>query len=1388
MLSGDGQYCPPAFSYFSIFSPDLRRKKLNLRTGKFQESPILYYVAAETPQYYPEPKKKPTIIHRRPVPPPPPPPLQQQSSSESQIATDSNDDDDEANTQKSLKNVPKTLEDDNSSKTTTINSNNTPKNTDRDGTNINEVTMSTISNSAQNRSQITSSDPIPGLTRERFVDLDTQLREIGAVQALTKFSQKFTFQSSTTDSKTTQQQHTQVIRSEKRCIAIFQAEPEIWFTLCVIFPRRIRSIPGEKDAVSIEFIESDLTDDAIINWLKREYHAYRLMYGPIQPHLNYLCDVVSDSEGCAATAGGGDQERLIVQLETNLADYFGKVVWGFDSRWSQNRTSELDLIHTVGGVPKKIIGSATNRYFEQCWDVLSLLPSHSDDNELRTRANTLSDKDKDKGPTINTAATARSTSKRKGKEKDVGSDDNTEAMPGASKDEVLSFNKFEQNAEYRVEGMFVYWQGQDLLWSSCPEDSLHPSESLKALDAKALTAQALTSWVRSTYSKGFQDPPYRPQPKQRNDAHATSKALKDSLKEISDYKDSSPRSNRNKKKNKNDDAKSIFSSIVGISTKLAAPLIPGMGGGEGSGNRDTSDSASKSTWGYLTGALSWNRASPSLKPQQSPHDNIHTSAEVLNKADDEVAESDARSIGNTETYSSESVKPDIDDRSSIKSKTETTTAIGAPFRISTNFTSTFSDAVSALVEPKPPPSIKQDPPFKGTQVSARPITMVFNDTSSNFKDRAPSVPMSSGARSTRRYGSPSVFRKTPHHSSSSSQYPIPRVKSKASLSESLASSMRFPVEGHFYSDSKSIAPSLYSVSGRSLGIHSSTVGNDDIFNQDYHSQNQNHLDPMVLPGVHPDYTFVNTLTSAAKIETADILAPEAKDTESDDQDIGSNIESLVSEAVGNTLFPNTGDLVDETRGVVLAPRGIQGMQYDKRYLRSLYGSFVNSGEPPKFSLPKIAIPNPQSLPPPQPSADDVFGDLDTASNHLLITCETPLWVDSLVGHMIHNHHEEKCHTFAYKYGELLFLVLIRKRRDMVHNNISDEAYQAIERIIHSFSPTLLFHTTKNNQLTEKLYNSLPFKDKVYYFHRNMTTNALHSSFSPTTGVVSGYTGNHSVLYGFQGSNLTPNAKSKKNASLELAPSSSGNDKKHHDHKSSLYITAQRLSQNDILLNDSFDILNPLQSPSLKPPVAPPHIVFKPHPLIGNVIDDPSPSQSPHGQKKTDGERDRNNASASPYNNSMAQRQRAKSFNNKGQHQELVGSVIGGNRFVVEQKMLLNMYSQFTRHSYIRDIAIRLSNQNWVAARYTKGHQYHKHHHPYTSAPLTNTFNINYKSQYTSILPYKQSPTLSTTTASPTFGSTFSPLGSPRSGGLGKGDPSFWCYVIPQQKGTLADTR
>ncbi|KAJ2337715.1 hypothetical protein GGI00_000015 [Coemansia sp. RSA 2681] len=186
---------------------------------------------------------------------------------------------------------------------------------------------------------------------ERVVSLDMKLREIGLAAALVTFGNSF----GTNKSKF------HVVHSEKRRTVVFEPERGVLMQLSVVLPRRVRPYAGgsskEKDAYSIEFLDSELSDEAMRAWVESEYWAFRILFGPLSRALN------------SGSGGGGEQQKQTVRRQ--LDAFFGRTLWRWDRRWR----SELDLIHALRPLPQMPLGSISLGGFEQLWRALSeLLP------------------------------------------------------------------------------------------------------------------------------------------------------------------------------------------------------------------------------------------------------------------------------------------------------------------------------------------------------------------------------------------------------------------------------------------------------------------------------------------------------------------------------------------------------------------------------------------------------------------------------------------------------------------------------------------------------------------------------------------------------------------------------------------------------------------------------------------------------------------------------------------------------------------------------------------------------------------------------------------------------------------------------------------------------
>ncbi|KAJ2037257.1 hypothetical protein GGI08_001556 [Coemansia sp. S2] len=167
---------------------------------------------------------------------------------------------------------------------------------------------------------------------ERVVSLDMKLREIGLAAALVIFANSFG----------TGKNNFHVVHSEKRRTVVFEPETGVLIQLSVVLPRRVRPYGKEKDAYSIEFLDSEVSDEALRAWVESEYWAFHLLFGPLQRAL------------------AGEQQTVRRQLDA----FFGRTLWHWDRRWA---ASELDLIHALRPLPQMPLGSISLGGFEQLW-------------------------------------------------------------------------------------------------------------------------------------------------------------------------------------------------------------------------------------------------------------------------------------------------------------------------------------------------------------------------------------------------------------------------------------------------------------------------------------------------------------------------------------------------------------------------------------------------------------------------------------------------------------------------------------------------------------------------------------------------------------------------------------------------------------------------------------------------------------------------------------------------------------------------------------------------------------------------------------------------------------------------------------------------------------
>ncbi|KAJ2879124.1 hypothetical protein IWW38_006179, partial [Coemansia aciculifera] len=189
----------------------------------------------------------------------------------------------------------------------------------------------------------TSTQPVKtgaGGGGERVVSLDMKLREIGLAAALVAFGTSF---SGKTPGQRRQRFH--VVHSEKRRTVVFEAECGVLLQLSMVLPRRIRAVPGTKDAYSIEFLSTEVSDQAVRAWVESEYWAFRLLHGPLT----------------RALLAGDQQGRRLVRRQ--LDAFYGRTMAHWDDRWA----TELDLIHALAPLPRLPIGSISLGGFDQLW-------------------------------------------------------------------------------------------------------------------------------------------------------------------------------------------------------------------------------------------------------------------------------------------------------------------------------------------------------------------------------------------------------------------------------------------------------------------------------------------------------------------------------------------------------------------------------------------------------------------------------------------------------------------------------------------------------------------------------------------------------------------------------------------------------------------------------------------------------------------------------------------------------------------------------------------------------------------------------------------------------------------------------------------------------------
>ncbi|KAJ1722407.1 hypothetical protein LPJ53_003166 [Coemansia erecta] len=179
---------------------------------------------------------------------------------------------------------------------------------------------------------------------ERVVSLDTKLREIGLGAALVAFARTFTGESA---------DHFHFVRSEKRRTVVFEAEPGVLIQLALVLPRRVKALGREKDAYSVEFLDHEVSDQALRAWLTHEYWSFHILYGPLRRVMQ----------------SGADRKLVRRQLDM----FFGRTLAKWDSRWAE----ELSLVPSLAPVPRLAVGSISLGGFDQLWHDLSMLKEMS---------------------------------------------------------------------------------------------------------------------------------------------------------------------------------------------------------------------------------------------------------------------------------------------------------------------------------------------------------------------------------------------------------------------------------------------------------------------------------------------------------------------------------------------------------------------------------------------------------------------------------------------------------------------------------------------------------------------------------------------------------------------------------------------------------------------------------------------------------------------------------------------------------------------------------------------------------------------------------------------------------------------------------------------------
>lgn len=182
--------------------------------------------------------------------------------------------------------------------------------------------------------------------QERVVTLDMKLREIGLAVALTTFSSTF--------NNSSEVDQILVVRSDKRRMVVYQPELGVFLQLSMVVPRRVVPYGKERNAYSVEFLEDSISDDSLRAWLCSEYHAYRLLFGPISWSL----------------INSAGRQRTRRQLDF----FFGRTIWQWDQRWDPKHGNELDLFHSLCPLPRLPMSYISLGGFDELWRDLSALP------------------------------------------------------------------------------------------------------------------------------------------------------------------------------------------------------------------------------------------------------------------------------------------------------------------------------------------------------------------------------------------------------------------------------------------------------------------------------------------------------------------------------------------------------------------------------------------------------------------------------------------------------------------------------------------------------------------------------------------------------------------------------------------------------------------------------------------------------------------------------------------------------------------------------------------------------------------------------------------------------------------------------------------------------